>query len=366
MLLTSTNLYRDLRTVLRKANEIWVAVGLLNNPGLQYILDNVPNSCKLNFVVGIDLPTDPQALSKLLSLKSKRVINSRVLTGYFFHPKVYIIKSSGKLVSFVGSANCTMGGLEDNIEMSIGTGNTMVCKNLINWFIKDLFPNAQPITAEFIKDYRPKYAIRLKRRKKDEKEIDDLKEKERSKAQANIKASAKLIETLKKNRQSRGYKEIVKERQAVVKKIKRSLDYPNFRNLDLKAFFNIKALGTIVPIRVKGKITEDPTRFAYLMQLICDEKKPIKERIDEALNGRFAIDNVKEGFISKVLVAHNSKKYYLHNQVFSTKLKSFGLELPRGLSFGEKYELTREVLQMILKRTGIDDFATFDHYIRNI
>ena len=87
----------------------------------------------------------------------------------------------------------------------------------------------------------------------------------------------------------------------------------------------------------------------------------------EALDGKFSIENVGKGFISKVLVAHNPKKYYLHNDAFVDRLqRPFGLEYPKGLSFGEKYELTISILKEIMKETGFEDFATLDRYIWNI
>ncbi len=359
----SSNLSNDLKLELKKADEIWIAVGLLNNSELQVILDTVPKTCKLNFIAGIDLPTDPKALSKLLSLKGKRTINAKILTEEFFHPKVYIIKTERQITAFVGSANCTMGGLEENIEMSIGTKDKTVCKNLIDWFKKSLIPNAQPLTADFIKDYKPKYDNRIKRRKKEKEEIEDLKEKEQIKIQANIKARAKFISALKRIRNSKDYQQNVLYRQRVVRNLRKCLDYPNFTNVDLKTFFSIKELGTIVPIRVKAKILANRKKFAELMKFICDEQIPIKERIDEALNGKISIDNVSEGFISKVLVVHNPKKYYLHNEVFTDRLRPFGLVLPRGLSFGEKYELTRNILKEIMEETNIDNFAILDHCI---
>ena len=296
----SSTLSTDLKTELEKADEIWVAVGLLNNSGLQFILDTVNKSCKLNFIVGIDLPTDPKALSKLLSLKGKRRITAKILTEDFFHPKVYIIKSQRQFISFVGSANCTMGGLKENIEMSIVTKDRAVCKNLVDWFEKTLLPNSQPLTANFIKDYKPKYDNRIKRRKKEKEEIQGLKEKEDVKAQANIKARAKLILALQRVRKSKDYIQKVRDRQSVVRQLRKCLDYPNFKNIDLKTFFSIKELGTIVPIRVKAKILADRTKFSELMKFICNEQIPIKERIDEALNGKLSIANVSEGFISKV------------------------------------------------------------------
>jgi uncharacterized membrane protein len=66
------------------------------------------------------------------------------------------------------------------------------------------------------------------------------------------------------------------------------------------------------------------------MKFICNEEISIEERIYEALNGKLSIANVSAGFISKVLVIHKSKKYYLHNKVFTDKLRPFGLKLPGG------------------------------------
>jgi len=359
----SLKLSHDLKTELKKADEIWVAVGLLNISGLQFILETITKTCKLNFVVGIDLPTDPKALSKLLSLKGKRTITAKILTDEFFHPKVYIIKSSRQLTAFVGSANCTMGGLEDNIEMSIGTKDDVVCKKLVEWFEKNLLPNSQPLTADFIKDYKPKYDNRIKRRKKEKEEIGELKEKEQIKLQANLKARAKFIFELKRIRKSKDYSQNKIYRQRVVRDLRKCLDYPNFRNIDLDTFFSIKELGTIDRRMVKSQILANRKKFTDLMKFICNEGIPIEERIDEGLQGKLSIKNIGKGFISKVLVAHNPKKYFLHNDLFTSRLRPFGLVLPRGLSLGEKYELTRDILKEIMKETNIEDFATLDQCI---
>jgi len=358
------NLSKDLKSELRKATEIWVAVGLLNYKGLEFVLQAIPKSCKLNFIIGIDLPTDPKSLSKLLSLKRKRQINVKILTEDFFHPKVYIIRSSRQLAAFVGSANCTNGGLQNNIEMSIGTNESTICRELIDWFEKTLFPASQPLTSDFIKEYKPKYDNRFKRGKKEKEEIEDLKEQEKIKLQANIKLRSKFISQLKRFRKTNEYLEHRKNRQKTVRDLRKCLDYPNFTNLDLKTFFSIKDLGTIVAIKVKSRIQSNPKKFPRLMKFICNESIPIQTRIDEALNGKLSIENVGKGFISKVLVTHKPKKYYVHNEAFIKRLqKPFGLELPKGLSFGEKYELTREVLQEIINETNFNDFATLDRYI---
>jgi hypothetical protein len=363
----SHKLSSDLKSQLKNADELWVAVALLNLKGLDLILQALPKPCKLNFVIGIDLPTDPKALSKLLSLKGKRTITAKILTEDFFHPKVYIIKSGKQLTAFVGSANCTNGGLADNIEMSIGTTDNNICRQLIEWFDKTLIPVSLPLNYEFIRDYKPKYENRLKRRKKDQDEIETFKEKEQLKVQANLKLRNKIIKQLKLLRNSKEYSSNKIGRQHIVRKLRQCLDYPNFKNLDLKTFFSTKELGTIVAIKVKRSIQENPKKFEELMKFICDDSIPIKTRIDEALEGKLSIENIGKGFISKVLVAHNPKKYYLHNDAFVERLqRPFGLEFSKGLSFGEKYDLTIEILKKILTESGFEDFATLDRYLWHI
>ena len=122
----------------------------------------------------------------------------------------------------------------------------------------------------------------------------------------------------------------------------------------------MKELGTIVAIRVKSKILANRRKFSKLMKYVCNDSIPLKTRVDEALKGKLSIANVGRGFVSKVLVIHNSKKYYLHNKAFKDRLRPFGLALPGGLTFGEKYELTRDILSKIMTETNIDDFATLD------
>lgn len=216
------------------------------------------------------------------------------------------------------------------------------------------------MTTDFIADYLPKYKNRLKRRKEEQAEIKDLKENEQKKLEANLKAKGLLISQLKIIRKSEDYPRFKQARQVKIKELKKALDYPNFIKLDLPAFWRIKDLGTIVPIRVKAKIENDKPKFAKLMKYICDDSIPINERIDEALNGKLSIENVSEGFISKVLVIHNPNEYYIHNNEFTDNLKPFGLSFPRGLSFGDKYRLTRDTLKSILEETNIDDFAVLD------
>lgn len=366
MIELATKLSDKLKSEFAKADEIWVAVGLLNEVGLNFILKAIPKTCKRNFIVGVNLPTEPKALSTLFSLKVKEKITASILTNDFFHPKVYIAKTGRNLIAYVGSANCTNGGLKDNIEMSIQTEDKEICSNLISWFEKTLLPNARPLTSDFIKDYKPIYDNRMKRKSQDIKEMSDFKRKDKRKLQAEIEYSANLISELKKQRRASNYDEIRRGRQRQIKELRADLDYPRFTNFDFTTFFTNKGflrpeLGTLPAILIKSVILNNTKQFTQLLKLICDESIPLAKRINEAMDGKYSLDNIKDAFISKVLIAHNPKQYYVHNKLFINSLKPFGLSVSPELNFGEKYELTRDILkQKIMLQTNITDFATLD------
>ena len=102
-----TKLSDNLLSDIKNADEIWIAVALMSNDGLNFILDNLKPSCKQNYLVGIDLPTDPKALKKMLKLQLSTNINVRLHTNKeYFHPKLYLIKKETSYSAYIGSANC--------------------------------------------------------------------------------------------------------------------------------------------------------------------------------------------------------------------------------------------------------------------
>ena len=74
--------------------------------------------------------------------------------------------------------------------------------------------------------------------------------------------------------------------------------------------------------------------------MICDEKNDIEIRYDKALAGNFKIWGVSEGLISKVLTIHDPQKYYVKNKKSDSVLGKYGLQLPKELTPGAKYEFT--------------------------
>ncbi len=86
-----TKLSDDLKIKLNTAEEIWVAVALLSLQGQTFIQDNLSKTCKQNYLVGLDLPTDPKALYKLFHAQLISDTNVKVYTDKeCYHPKLYL------------------------------------------------------------------------------------------------------------------------------------------------------------------------------------------------------------------------------------------------------------------------------------
>ena len=200
-----TNLYDKLIKEIRNANEIWVAVALINLDGLNMIIDNLKSTCCQNFLLGIDLPTDPRALKKINELQLISNTKVRIYTEKeFYHPKIYLIKKGNRFSAFVGSSNCTAGGLYKNIELSIYINEQNTCKQLKEWF-DEYFSAGKPLSQLFIDNYQVDYTNRLKRKKQDENTIKQGKLLLNKEFEAFLSEKSEFLKVLRKYRKGNFY-----------------------------------------------------------------------------------------------------------------------------------------------------------------
>ena len=352
------NLIREFRN----ADEIWIAVALISKDGLNYILDNVPKACRQHYLIGIDLPTDPKALKVLHDLELIKDVSVNIFSQKaFYHPKVYLTRQKDKYIAFLGSANCTSGGLTDNIEICVKLDEQKSCKDLLSWFDK-LQEVAKPLTTSFLDKYASDYQTRQERKKAEERAAKKEKEKVNKEFEATLKKRSEFLKVLRKYRNNKNYFKEKKERDKVVKELRKSLAYPHFNKIEVDLFFSLHELGHIIPIP-KPTIKHDIKKFSRLMRMICDESIDIATRYDRAVQGNLKIRGVSEGLISKVLTVHDPENYFIKNEKSDTALKKYGIQIPRGLSKGEKYKITAKFLKQICKETKIDDLAILDYYL---
>lgn len=353
-----------LKTELNSANEIWVAVSLINLEGLNFILDNVKKNCKQNYLIGIDLPTNPNALEKLNKLQLKNEINVKVFLDKkkFFHPKLYLIQNNNEIIAYLGSANCTNGGLIENIELGFCTKDQKICFDLKEWFNKQ-YEKSTHLTGDFLIQYKNEFDKRLKIISKEKKIAKKTKIKINQTYEMNLRNRKKLVNRLIKLRnKEKEYNKIVEERENVIKELKESLDYPTFNNIDIEKFFRIRELGHIIEI-AKPSIKRNIEKVKELLKLLCDENIDIAEKYNNAISSNWKIERVNKAFITKILTIHRPDLYYVRNEKSETALKKYGILLPRGLTEGDKYKIICKELRNICKESNIKDLAVLDHYL---
>jgi HKD family nuclease len=168
-------LSQEFTLLLADCEEIWIAVAMISDAGFNFIQKHIHQSAKQNYLVGIGLPTSPNVLRKLMDLDENGIFETRIFhkNGILFHPKLYVIKNGGRIHAFVGSGNCTDGGLDKNIEIGAKINDEIFCKNALRWFTANN-KNAKPITESFLQSYETLFKKRKERMRKEKEELDSL------------------------------------------------------------------------------------------------------------------------------------------------------------------------------------------------
>lgn len=351
-----------LKDKLKTADEIWIAVALINLDGLNFILNNINPTCRQNYIVGTDLPTDPKALKLLNELQLKSDLKVSIYSDKNnFHPKLYLISSRNNFSAFIGSANCTNGGLMNNVELTTLIEDKNIGQSIIEWF-NNIETHSKPLTTKFVTKYTKVFQERKDRKKEDDKFSKNIKNELNIEYEATLADKSIFIKTLKQYRRNKDYKTIIEERSNNVKTLRKDLDYPNFQSIDIESYFSQWELGHLIAI-AKPAIKRNIPQLKKLLKYLTDETIDIATRYDTALNGKLKVEGVSKAFISKVLTIHKPELYFVKNGKTEKALNKYGIELPRGLTDGEKYKITSKFLRQVCADTNIKDLTVLDYYL---
>lgn len=344
----------EVENLLSEAIEVNIAVALCSNYAIN-ALQNVPKSCKLRIVTGVDLPT-PLEVLRTLKIRYKK--KARVYTESFFHPKVYIFRLKNKeLVAYIGSGNFTEGGLLNNIEVFYKVEDQDECNNISGWF-ENVFNKSLCITDDFLieyKEYSRKWAKEENKRKYEIKALlSETNEKKR--------LFDSMKEKLKEIREdSKVYDEICNERTDTVSRIKEALDYENgFENIDIDKFLKIKELGNIrqsYKKDLKRAVKSHKLRDLFLM--LCNDDESIEKRY-RAATEEYKIRGCDKNMITKVLAVHDPQKYMLWNGVTEDIMDKYDIRFERGTKEYQKYAHLCEEFKEIISELKIKDFVVLD------
>jgi len=148
-----------------RAAQFNIAVALVTSTGLPLLMkamrDCLTRGGRGELLVGIDLPSHPDALAALMELQNG--FSNQFSVKYFkspaakwFHPKLYIFRPrGGRDRALVGSSNMTAGGLKNNYEASFWSDDPAAVARLADYF-DELHHggHARPITSHWLKRYQ--------------------------------------------------------------------------------------------------------------------------------------------------------------------------------------------------------------------
>lgn len=351
------NLKHKLTEAISKATEIRVAVALANEAALD-MFELRKKNCSVNIVVGVDLPTSVDVLRRL---RAEFGGNSRIYLQHFFHPKVYLFRfGNGRMKAFVGSANFTNGGLENNVEMSIVIDDQAVCNVLLDWYNR-IYQDANIITDSFLKKYQPyekKYRSTRQEQENDFAEIaDEINE--------YAEQEKRIKKDLLKIRKGAKYQIICNDSIDAISRIKDALDFDNgFRNIDIEAYLKIMELGKIRRGYQETLIEyADNGTLRKVCKFLCDESLDLSKRLDDTFKGGskhlngWGVNN-----ITKLLCVSDPKRYFVYNGAIKSYLDQVGLGITGEMS-SAKYISLLARFKRICDELEIDDFAVLDQML---
>lgn len=339
------------------SEHIDIAVALASQTATD-LLENMRKGCQLRFVVGIDLPTPLEVLKNLMK---KYGNNVRIYNSEMFHPKVYLFTLlDGTKKAILGSGNFTSGGLYENIEASVLIENVDIIIELENWF-HAIYISSQPITEEFLINYKEYIDIEMKHHAKKKKCMIRL----HPKLDVYAKIREDAIKLLRSKMKERRFIEAVNERPNVVRRLRKCIDLENhFEGFDLNAFFKIQELGNIrssyksciLEAKQKGKLAD-------VLSMLIDENIPLNKRFDKALDKTSKVRGLGINFLSKVLCVYNPDQYVIWNKPAENFFNRIGLIPDKGLTHGEQYQFYCNFFREVCKNAGVPDMAALDALI---
>jgi HKD family nuclease len=166
-------LVERVREELASSQHFRIASAMVSMAGVDLIYRSIERCMERDgcgqILIGVDLPSDPNAIERLRGLASKYASQLdlkyfRPLRNRIFHPKLFLFrKRKGKTSAIIGSSNLTGGGLTENHEANIWVRSGSVVSELTEYF-DEHFEGAysSQVTSEWLADYRDEWLLRKK------------------------------------------------------------------------------------------------------------------------------------------------------------------------------------------------------------
>ncbi|MEO5602123.1 MAG: hypothetical protein ABIR06_14485 [Cyclobacteriaceae bacterium] len=138
--------------LLHQALHCYIATSGISEQGFDFIITRLSPSCRVEIVTGLQIPTEPKVLRRILKQFTDRV-RLKIFSKNFFQPNVYIFDLPyRKAVAFLGSGNLTLGGLKDYEEIFCKISDAKEIEALKSWFT-GYYEFCEPLSDKLINEF---------------------------------------------------------------------------------------------------------------------------------------------------------------------------------------------------------------------
>jgi hypothetical protein len=142
--------------LLSQAVHCYIVTAGISDAGFEFVRSRIPPKCKIDLITGLDNPSSPQVLHKVLRHYQER-ITVKIYTRNVLHANMLMIELPyRKSVAFVGSGTLSLEGLKDYEELFWKVSDPKEIESLLSWFT-GYYEFGSPLTEELIQEYEAVY-----------------------------------------------------------------------------------------------------------------------------------------------------------------------------------------------------------------
>jgi HKD family nuclease len=364
----------DLSTKLSESSHVRLATAFAHHSGWDLIADPI-GACKgqVDILAGLHFfQTEPKLLRIWLrkSYQSDKV-SCKVVTKtkgfhWTFHPKVLIVTGlKAEAFAVVGSGNLSAGGFRDNVECSLFTDDPKMVSQLSEWFDKVSETLAVKLEEPIISRYEPLYKKYQSRSiKLIQQESDDLGEIDRA-IEATLRRWDKAVSDARSFFKSDEFMSQRKKCHDAIGRIRASLNYPRFKfdYVGWQEFLDVREFGNLARIQMhKKELVRNLGGIGNAFSVLIDDGRGELPRFEEVFSGASRVKFIGPNVLTKVLAAHDGKRWPVYNAKVEGVLSKYGYEIPRGLTSAQKYVAYAELMRKFAEATGASDVYALDRF----
>jgi hypothetical protein len=99
-------------------------------------------------------------------------------------------------------------------------------------------------------------------------------------------------------------------------------------------------------------------------KVLTDDSQPERLRLNEVFSGANKVEFIGRNVITKVLAAHDGKRWPVYNtKVVKVLKEQYGYWIPRGLTEADKYLAYAKLMREFAADSGASDVYALDRFI---